>query len=510
MLLRWGVGGGVHQVLSRLPLGFRVEHIGVDHESTENTAEHDVITPANAVHGDRVAERRNQQSTVHSHQLNSDALGTQMVREDLRRIRQQQRRVRNVIVEVIDEDEPENGTAVLFGAGLGKFRRASRPDDVRDQHANAREQKQRSAAESVHHEGACHRSHEIEDLQQTIDQRLHVGRGDADGVENEREVVRDNGDSVPLRADTDAERDVRSSPVSGRLHKVQPSGLGGLFLHVERLDDLCHLDVDQRQRVVAVGVVFDKNAAGLGNSSLGHEPSRRLWNEPHEETLDRREAGLQDGGYSPGPRVAAARRAVARPGRQNGAEVPQTPVQRGQFSSEGRIRQLGSQQRHGLHGEHSGGAHQEPRHDHLGHREGGCLDDRGDDDSNKAADQNGFSADFVGEPSDRWQCNQTAAILRCVDESKHSSVRVAEKFPPLLQRLQAVHQRPVVACGGRRQQRHKHHTVEHEQVFGSPPGLLVLGKHLGDGRPDNLLDGGGVKANHLQSWGTSQYSDAYL
>ncbi|KAG7887226.1 hypothetical protein KL925_004577 [Ogataea polymorpha] len=45
--------------ITRRSLGFRVEHIGVDHESTENTAEHNVIAPANAVHGDGVAERRN-------------------------------------------------------------------------------------------------------------------------------------------------------------------------------------------------------------------------------------------------------------------------------------------------------------------------------------------------------------------------------------------------------------------------------------------------------------------
>ncbi|KAG7900951.1 hypothetical protein KL907_004395 [Ogataea polymorpha] len=89
-------------------------------------------------------------------------------------------------------------------------------------------------------------------------------------------------------------------------------------------------------------------------------------------------------------------------------------------------------------------------------------------------------------------------------------MRVAKKVPPLLQRLQTVHQRPVVACGSRRQQRDQHQTVENEQVFGSPPGFLVFGKHLGNGRPDNLLDAGGVKTNHLQSWGTSQYSDAYL
>ncbi|KAG7876636.1 hypothetical protein KL938_004248 [Ogataea parapolymorpha] len=497
-------------LLQRIALGFWVEHIGVDHESTENTAEHNVIAPANAVHGDRVAERRNQQSTVHTKQFNGDALGTQMVREDLCWIRQKQRRVRNVIVEIIDKDEPENGTAVLFGARLRKLRRARRPDDVRNQHANAREQKQRSAAESVHHKGACHRSHEIENLEQAVDQRLHIGGGDADGVENERKVVGNNGDSIPLRTDTDTERDVRSFSVSGRPDKVQPPRLGGLFLQVERLDDLCHFDVDQRQLVVTVGVVLDEDAASLRNSSLGDQPSRRLWNEPHEEKLETREAGLQNGGYSPGPRIAAARGAVTRPGRQDGTEIPHTPVQRGQFSSERRIRQLSSQQRHWLHGKHTGGTHNKPRHDHLGHREGGCLDDGGDDDSKKTADQNGFSADPVGEPSDRWQRDQTAAILRCVNKSKHSSVRVAKKVPPLLQRLQTVHQRSIVACGGRRQQWDQHQTVENEQVFGSPPGFFVFGKHLGDGRPDNLLDRGGVKTNHLQSWGTNQYSDAYL
>ncbi|KAG7877997.1 hypothetical protein KL905_004471 [Ogataea polymorpha] len=325
-----------------------------------------------------------------------------MVREDLCWIRQEQWRVRNVIVEIIDEDEPENGTAVLFGASLRKLCRARRPDDVRYQHANSREQKQGSAAKSVHHKGTCHRSQEIKDLEQAVDQRLHIGGGDADCVENKREVVRNNGDSIPLRTDTDAERDVSSFPVSGRPDKVQPPGLGCLFLQVERLDDLCHFDVDQWQLVVAVGVVLDEGGASLRNSSLGDQPSRRLWNEPHEKQLDTREAGLQDGGYSPGPRVSAAGGAVTRPGRQDGTKIPHTPVQRRQFSSKGRIRQLSSQQRHGLHGKHTSGTDNKPSHDHLGHREGGCLDDGGHNDSKKTADQNGFSADPVGEPSDRW------------------------------------------------------------------------------------------------------------
>ncbi|KAG7738291.1 hypothetical protein KL930_004226 [Ogataea haglerorum] len=51
---------------------------GVDRENPDNTAEHSVIAPGHAVYGDRVAEHRNQQSTVHTKQFTDNALETHM------------------------------------------------------------------------------------------------------------------------------------------------------------------------------------------------------------------------------------------------------------------------------------------------------------------------------------------------------------------------------------------------------------------------------------------------
>lgn len=152
-------------------------------------AEEDIVVPPDIVERDRVHKGQDDERPIHREQLHRQALAAQRVGEDFRRIAQQERGVGYIVVEVEEEDKGDDGAAQGGGFRAVKNRGAGRPDDEGDEHADPGPEKQRAAAEAVHQQGRAGRGGEVEDLQQAVDQGLSVGIRDADGVENEGEIV---------------------------------------------------------------------------------------------------------------------------------------------------------------------------------------------------------------------------------------------------------------------------------------------------------------------------------
>lgn len=249
------------------------EDIRDGQEYGQETAKYDVILPPDILHADWVHKGRNDQRHVDAQQLAGDALAPQTVRPQLRRVRHQERRVRDVVVEIEGKQAHDNDDAGCAVARVVVDGAARRPDDVRRQHAHAGPDEQRAPADAVHQDGGGERGAEVEDLEQPVDQGLVERVGDADGVEDEGQVVRHHADAVPLREGAQADGYEETFAVSGRGDEGGPGGRLGGLLEADGRGDLGDFADDERAGVVAARVVAGEDCLGFGGAFLGDEPS---------------------------------------------------------------------------------------------------------------------------------------------------------------------------------------------------------------------------------------------
>lgn len=186
----------LRDLLKRVALRLREEEPSDGEGEDVEAAEEGVVVPPDIVERDRVDKGQDDERPIHREQLHRQALAAQRVGEYLRRIAKQERRVGNIVVEVEEEDKGDDGAAQGGGFDAVEDGGAGRPDDEGDEHANAGPEKQRAAAEAVHEQGCARCDGEVEDLKQAVDQGLRVGIRDADGVEDEGEIVRHDSDAL--------------------------------------------------------------------------------------------------------------------------------------------------------------------------------------------------------------------------------------------------------------------------------------------------------------------------
>ena len=96
------------------------------------------------------------------------------------------------------EKAHDDHNACGLRSGLVVHGRASSPDDVRDQHADATPVEERAPAQSINQERRGQGCSEVEDLKQAVDEGLVEGICDADSVQHQGQVIADNTDTVLL------------------------------------------------------------------------------------------------------------------------------------------------------------------------------------------------------------------------------------------------------------------------------------------------------------------------
>ena len=220
-------------LLQTVSLRFREQEERHHEENRQQNAEHNIVVPADVVQCDRVDEGEDDQRAVHGQQLDCETFAAERVGEDLSWVAQEERSVGDVVVEEEDEDEGDDDDACGLGAVLVEDGGAGGPDDEGDEHAGAGPDKERAAAEPVDEECGADGGAEVEDLEYAVDQGLGVWVGDADSVEDERQVVADNGNAVPLCKAADADGDEGSFAVAGGGDKSGPFGGFGFLLELD-------------------------------------------------------------------------------------------------------------------------------------------------------------------------------------------------------------------------------------------------------------------------------------
>lgn len=166
----------------------------------------------------------------------------------------------------------------------------------------------------------------VPDVEDTVDLELHIGIGDANALENTRDVVRNETVARPLREETSRNQDDEPVTVALGLEDLEPASLLSLLLDGECLPDLLVFQLDN----LVVGVTFSVNVRKNGESllvlTLRDVPTRRLRNEPNTGDLDKRWQGLDDGGDTPSPLALDVVGAICEPGCDNRSDIPRCVV----------------------------------------------------------------------------------------------------------------------------------------------------------------------------------------
>ena len=101
-------------------------------------------------------------------------------------------------MEEVNEEEDDDGYTKATALSRGKDCRARCEDDECPQHANTRKEPESTTTSTVDHDRSKNGGEEVEDLQNAVDQGLMERIGDANGVEDKGQVIRDDTASRPL------------------------------------------------------------------------------------------------------------------------------------------------------------------------------------------------------------------------------------------------------------------------------------------------------------------------
>ena len=119
---------------------------------SEQDIEDDVIVPPNIVQPDRVDERQHNQRAVNRQQLHRQSLRTNRIWQDLRGVAEQQRRVRNIVVEEENEDEGYHRESGRTVPACVEDSRACSQSDKRRQQPDSRPEEERPTTETIDRE----------------------------------------------------------------------------------------------------------------------------------------------------------------------------------------------------------------------------------------------------------------------------------------------------------------------------------------------------------------------
>lgn len=95
-------------------------------------------------------------------------------------------------MEKVYKDEDENDDAGGVRSSHVECRRACCPDDERYQHPDSGPEEECPSAKTIDEESSRGGGNKVENLQDAVDKSLRVGICDANCVEHQREIIRDD------------------------------------------------------------------------------------------------------------------------------------------------------------------------------------------------------------------------------------------------------------------------------------------------------------------------------
>lgn len=177
---------------------------------------------------------------------------------------------------------------------------------------------------------------------------------------------------------------------------------------------------------VTVGVVPSENLEGLVVLVLGNQVTRRLWDPPDEAELDQRGESLEKSRDSPRPLVAEVVCAKRQPRDEEGADIPETVVNRCQTGSVLRVANLRQERGRCQLREGVAETHEETTSDEDPKSVTSTLHDSSHDHDHTANNNGNLAAKVVGEPWDDSNRSDTADLVDRSEQTKHRALWVTE------------------------------------------------------------------------------------
>lgn len=150
----------------------------------------------------------------------------QRVRVNFNRVRVRHGRVPDREEKRENEDERQHRAAILWIFILRERGVQSRPDDETAAHARRRDEPESASSDPVNERRGRDRAEPVPDLQQPVHQRLRRRVGDADGVQDEGEIVGNHRVAGPGAVETDDAGDGGAAAVRRTFEEVEIRHLG--------------------------------------------------------------------------------------------------------------------------------------------------------------------------------------------------------------------------------------------------------------------------------------------
>lgn len=249
--------------------------------------------------------------------------------QDLESVGDEQAGEANVVEDTEDPDEDELRVA---GAVVGCVRvvidsTGDGPADERANHAEDRDQEERTTAELVDLHGGNDGDSQIEDGLASGDAELLVLLGDTGALVDGVHVVGEQSITRVLGDDTEGDDDGQPPAVTLGAEEVHVGGGPvGLLLDADGLLDLLELELDGSIVGVATSVPGGKDVEGLLVPVLVDEETGGLGDEPDEGELDEGGDDLDEGDGTPRPVVVDVGSSPSNAGHEQGTQVPQAVV----------------------------------------------------------------------------------------------------------------------------------------------------------------------------------------
>jgi len=281
-------------------LGLNDEEVAEDQLEGDPDDVDDVVLPADVRKGDGVDILVEDEGQGDGEVEDVEALGTDVVGQNLDGVGDDERREGNVVETVVQEDECNDGVTSRLGSVLGVESRADGLEGEHDDHTSGGHHEHAATSTAFNEEGGNDGDDKVVDLKTTVDTELSGGVGDTDGVEDLAQVVGDETVTGPLREEGNGDDNPHAASVTGGGEEAAVTNVGGDgAIELDGGLDFLVLVNDKRVLVVSASVVVTQDVESLLLTALGDQPTRGLGNEPDEEDLCDGREGLESGGDTP-------------------------------------------------------------------------------------------------------------------------------------------------------------------------------------------------------------------
>lgn len=174
-----------------------------------------VVFPADITKGDGVDVLIEDEGEGDDEAEDSEALGTEGIRENLEGVRYDQRSEGNIVGSIEQEDESDDRVSGGVTLGDGITSRANGLEDEEKQHASAGGNEEDPSSDTFDECGGGNGPRQIPNLEDTVDEELDCWVGNSDCLEHLVEVVGDEAVPRPLGEPSNSNNNRQTLAVAG-------------------------------------------------------------------------------------------------------------------------------------------------------------------------------------------------------------------------------------------------------------------------------------------------------